>query len=197
MSLFRIVVADDHELMRKAVRALLEGESTQQVVGEAATGLETIAQVATLRPDLVILDLAMPELDGLEVAARVRQLYPKTAMILLTASLTPALERQALAIGIQRCVSKSAAPQNLTNAVRELRSDLLDRASLNLASNPEQLENGTSAPPQTPTHLSGHSPGTGQERLVASAAESTNGVREAEKALVSGDPQGGEEVDLK
>lgn len=123
MSPFRILVADDHELTRKAVRALLEAEANQQVIGEAATGLETIGQVASLDPDLVILDLAMPELNGLEVAARLRQTHPETRMILLTANATPALERQALAIGIYRCISKGSAPRELTEAVTSLRGN--------------------------------------------------------------------------
>lgn len=123
MSQFRILVADDHELTRKAVRALLEAEANQQVIGEAANGLETIGQVASLDPDLVILDLVMPELDGLKVAARLRQTHPQTQMILLTANATPALERQALAIGIYRCISKASAPRELTEAVTSLRVD--------------------------------------------------------------------------
>jgi DNA-binding NarL/FixJ family response regulator len=123
MSPFRILVADDHELMRKAVRALLEGEASQQVIGEAATGAETIGQVASLEPDLVILDLAMPELDGLQVAVRLRQTHPQTQMILLTGNATPALERQALAIGISRCISKTSPPRELIEAVSSLRSN--------------------------------------------------------------------------
>lgn len=122
MASFRILVADDHELMRKAVRALLEGDPGQQVIGEAATGLETITQVGFLNPDLLILDLVMPELDGLEVAARLRRTHPQTQIILLTATATPAVESEAMAVGIYRCVSKSNAPKVLMAAVDELRN---------------------------------------------------------------------------
>lgn len=142
MSPFRILVADDHELTRKAVRALLEAEANQQVIGEAATGLETLGQVASLDPDLVILDLAMPELDGLEVAARLRQTHPETRMILLTANATPALERQALAIGIYRCISKGSAPRELTEAVTSLRGNRGHIESL-LVPRPESGNNET------------------------------------------------------
>jgi DNA-binding NarL/FixJ family response regulator len=133
----RILVADDHELMRKAVQALLGGDAGLQVIGEAATGLETIAQVAALRPDLVILDLAMPELDGLEVAARLRQTHPETKIILLTANATPALERQALAAGIVCCLSKSAPPQDLLAAVAASRHQE-DRLSFLPMPNPSE-----------------------------------------------------------
>ena len=177
MSPFRILVADDHELMRKAVRALLEWQAEQQVIGEASTGAEAIGQVASLEPDLLILDLAMPELDGLEVAVRLQQSHPQTRMILLTGNATPALERQALSVGICRCISKSSPPRELIEAVTSLRSDHQGRISAlhpPRASHARNHATATQAKKQSAQTAQGPAPGAQDSVAIRRDAPGSN-----------------------
>ena len=155
MEPLRILVADDHALMRKSVRALLEGDPGLRVIGEAATGLETIAQVALTRPDLVILDLHMPGLEGIEVATQIRQTHPETRIIVFTADLTPGVERQAQAAGIHRCVSKSGPPQELAAAVAALLNHWDHAAALLLPQALGPADPATLLPAEAKARLSG------------------------------------------
>lgn len=79
-----ILIADDHEVVRNGIRAYLEKITDFHVVGEAASGEETVSMVAELIPDIVLLDLIMPGLDGIETTRRVRQISPRTQVVVLT-----------------------------------------------------------------------------------------------------------------
>lgn len=80
----RVLVADDHAAMRRSVRLLLEADSSLQVIGEAANGQEAMEKTAELQPDLIVLDITMPKIDGLEVARRVRNMNPRAEIIAFT-----------------------------------------------------------------------------------------------------------------
>ncbi|WDT81698.1 MAG: response regulator transcription factor [Candidatus Manganitrophus sp.] len=84
MAKIRVLLADDHTLLRQGMRRLLEAEDDFEIVGEAGEGLETIHKAEQLRPDVVVLDYAMPGLTGPQAALRIKQMEPKTKLIILT-----------------------------------------------------------------------------------------------------------------
>jgi DNA-binding NarL/FixJ family response regulator len=112
-----VVLADDHPIVRQGLRALLEGEDGCQVVGEAADGLTAIALIAQRKPDVAILDLQMPDLNGLEVARRVREKAPTTRMIILSMHGDEPFVLEALRYGVSGYVLKGAATSDLVAAV--------------------------------------------------------------------------------
>lgn len=84
MEHIRIVLADDHVLVRKGIRAMLESDEEMEVVGEAGNGQEALEAARTLKPDILVLDIRMPQMDGLEAAARVREYAPGTKAVILS-----------------------------------------------------------------------------------------------------------------
>jgi DNA-binding NarL/FixJ family response regulator len=84
MGTVRLLLADDHKMFRQGLRELIERKTGFEVVGETATGRETLEQVAALRPDIVLLDIQMPELDGAAVARQLAQTHPEVKIVMLT-----------------------------------------------------------------------------------------------------------------
>jgi DNA-binding NarL/FixJ family response regulator len=118
---YRILVADDHSVVRRGVRTLLESQPGIEVCGEASTGAETMDRVKRERPDLVVLDLTMPEMNGLEVAIAVRQESPSTEVLILTMHFSEELARDVLRSGALGYVLKSDADEELLAAVDHVR----------------------------------------------------------------------------
>jgi DNA-binding NarL/FixJ family response regulator len=118
---YRIQIADDHSVVRRGIRAVLEIEPNLEIVSETATGTETIEHVMKNRPDLLLLDLTMPEMNGLEVAAIVRKDCPETQIIILTMHFSEAVAREALKLGALGYMLKSDADTDLIAAVRHVR----------------------------------------------------------------------------
>lgn len=115
----RIVLADDHRLVRQGFIALLSTQSDFEVIGEAGDGPETLRVAAALRPDVVITDLMMPEMNGLEVVRRLTESQPETRTILLSMFADEAYVVTALRYGVAGYVLKDADPDDLIRAVRE------------------------------------------------------------------------------
>lgn len=113
-----ILLADDHDVVRKGLRALLESEADLRVVGEAVDGLEVVPQVEKLRPHLVILDIKMPGLNGLDVARMIRSRAPETKIIMLSMFSDEAYVVQALRNGASAYVLKESKASDLLEAVR-------------------------------------------------------------------------------
>jgi DNA-binding NarL/FixJ family response regulator len=113
-----IVLADDHQLVRQGLRALLEAEPDLAVVGEASQGQETMQLVERLQPDLLVLDLMMPGLSGLEVTRQISQRVPDTRIIVLSMRTTEAYVLEALRNGAAGYVAKAASADELVQAVR-------------------------------------------------------------------------------
>ena len=113
-----VVLADDHPIVRQGLRNLLEQEARCQVVGEATDGLTAVDLISRLRPDLAILDVQMPDLDGLEVARRVAANSPETRVIMLSMHSDEPYVLDALRHGALGYVLKGSATADLVDAVR-------------------------------------------------------------------------------
>ncbi len=120
-----IVIADDHGVLRAGLRSLLDAEPNFKVVGEAADGHETVQVALELCPDLILLDISMPGIDGIEVTKIVKAKLPKTQVLMLTAHEDHALLIEAIRAGASGYVVKRAVEPELTSAIAAvLRGDL-------------------------------------------------------------------------
>ena len=114
----RILLADDHELVRRGIRGLLRSRSGWRVIGEAANGREAVEKVNKLRPDVAIVDVSMPELDGLQVTRQIRDTSPNTEVVVLTMHESDQMVRRVLSVGALGYVLKSDLAANLVKAVK-------------------------------------------------------------------------------
>jgi DNA-binding NarL/FixJ family response regulator len=121
VSAVRILIADDHELTRRGVQGCLESQSDWKVVGEAATGHEAVEKARLLNPDVVILDISMPQLNGLETARQILKAVPQAEILILTMHDSEAFVRRSLEAGARAFVTKSDVAQHLVDAVNALR----------------------------------------------------------------------------
>src|ERR1700719_541936 len=108
-----VLIVDDHSAIRRALRAAFEHQPGFTVCGEAENGLDAIAKAKMLAPDLIVLDLRMPEMHGLQTARALRKLMPDVPLMMLTCYSSSAAEREALACGVTAVFSKPDGMQNL------------------------------------------------------------------------------------
>ncbi len=120
MGILRLLVADDHDVVRKGVRTLLEEQPGWEVVAEASDGREAVEKAKLVQPDITILDLSMPELNGLEAAREILKTVP-TKVLILTMYDSDPLIRQTLEAGARGYLLKSDAGRDLVSAVDALR----------------------------------------------------------------------------
>lgn len=118
MKNLRILVADDHALVRRGIRAVLHSQPAWRVVGEAANGREAIEKALRLKPDVVVVDVSMPELDGVEVTRQVRDAVPSAKVLVLTMHESDHMLRRALDAGARGYLLKSDLTDSLTKAVK-------------------------------------------------------------------------------
>ncbi len=118
--MIRVVVADDHAIVRAGIRAVLASAGDIQVVAEAGDGHAAVEAVAAQRPDVLVLDLTMPELNGLEVIARARSTSPRTAVLVLSMHAASEFVRPALRAGARGYVVKGSGLDDLLRAIRVL-----------------------------------------------------------------------------
>jgi len=116
----RIVLAEDQRVLRDALVSLLQQERDVTVVGAADRGEEAAQMVASTRPDVLILDIGLPDVSGLTVAARVRSQFPAVRILLLTALDKPGVVREALTLGVSGFLPKGVAAADLIAAIRDV-----------------------------------------------------------------------------
>lgn len=120
MGRIRVLLADDHAMVRQGVRALLEAEAFVEVVGEAADGREAIAKAEELRPDIVITDIGMPGLNGLEATRRIASLVPPIKVLVLTMYDDERYVQRILRAGASGYVLKQAVSADLVTAIQSI-----------------------------------------------------------------------------
>lgn len=118
--MIRLLVADDEKLIRDAVAALLDLQDDLEVVAQAASGSEALATALRVTPDVAVLDLQMPDLDGIEVAERLVAQLPGCATIIVTSHGRPGYLKKALAAGVRGFVPKTVSASVLADAIRQV-----------------------------------------------------------------------------
>lgn len=118
MSNIRVVLAEDHHVVREGLKVLIDAQPDMVVVGEAADGLSACKRVAELVPDIVVMDVSMPELNGAQAAERIRQATPRARMVALTVHEDRTYLRQLLEAGARGYVLKRSAADELLRAIR-------------------------------------------------------------------------------
>src|SRR5690606_41215109 len=118
MRIIRLLIADDHVLFRKGLCQALTQEPDLEVVGEAADGNEAITKAVALKPDVVVMDLAMPVLSGIEAARQIRRQQPEVSVVILTAYDDDENLRSAMSAGVRAYVRRGVAPSGLAAAHR-------------------------------------------------------------------------------
>ena len=116
----RVLLTDDHAIVRKGVRALLATERDIQVVGEAGSGLQAVAQAEELQPDIILMDLMMPELDGIEATRQITAKLPGTRILVLTSFAADEKVFPAIKAGALGYLLKDSGPEELVRAIRQV-----------------------------------------------------------------------------
>lgn len=120
MTALRLLVVDDHAVVRRGVRALLESRPGWEVCGEAVDGQDAIRKAADLKPDIVVLDISLPGLNGLEATSRILKESPESEVLILTMHHSEELAQQVIKAGARGYVLKSDADQSLVAAIDKL-----------------------------------------------------------------------------
>jgi two-component system response regulator NreC len=116
----RVFIADDHQVLREGIRLLLEKETDMEAVGEAENGRDAVAKVGQLNPDIVLMDITMPGLNGLEATREIKQKYPATKVLILTMHETDQYLSEMLEIGASGYVVKTTTGGELISALRSV-----------------------------------------------------------------------------
>ena len=120
MKKIRILIADDHDIVRRGMRPVIEAEYGWEICGEANDGREALAQAKKLKPDVMILDVAMPELNGVDVTRQIKRSLPKTEVLAFTGYDNESLLHQLFVAGALGCVLKCEATQYLVPAIKSV-----------------------------------------------------------------------------
>jgi two-component system response regulator NreC len=116
--MIKLLLVDDHQVVRSGLRMLLEGEDDMEIVGEAGTALEAINQALALKPDVVLMDISLPDLSGIEATFEIKKLLPEIAVVSLTIHEDEEYFFKMLEAGASGYVPKRAAPEELLTAIR-------------------------------------------------------------------------------
>jgi len=153
METIKVLIADDHPVVREGVRAMLETDEEIEVVGEASSGLEAVTKTGELQPNVVLMDIVMSNLDGLEATRRIKKQYPGTAVIMLTIYADKAFVIDAIQAGAGGYLLKDASRDLLCHTIKAvngggilIKSSLLREAVATLVDmTPSQQEKGAAA----------------------------------------------------
>jgi len=116
----RILLAEDHQILREGLRMVLTRERNLEIVGEADNGAAAVSMAQELRPDVVVMDISMPELNGLKATEALRQLAPRTRILILTRHSDSSYVRQLLQSGASGYILKQSASKELVRAIRQV-----------------------------------------------------------------------------
>jgi len=116
----RLLITDDHSIVRKGIKALLATEKDMEVIGEAENGAEAVAKAAALKPDVVLMDLVMPEMDGIEATRRITSEQPGTRILVLTSFAADDKVFPAVKAGALGYLLKDSTPDQLLEAIRQV-----------------------------------------------------------------------------
>jgi NarL family two-component system response regulator LiaR len=119
----RILVADDHPIVRKGLHTLISSEPDLEWVGEAADGVEAVEQALALRPDVILMDIMMPRLDGVEAIKQIKANYPQAGILIITSFAEDDKIFQAIKAGALGYLLKDSAPQELLQAIYDVYQD--------------------------------------------------------------------------
>ncbi len=120
--MIRVLLIEDHPVVRQGIRAMLTGVKGIQVIGEASTGQEGALLAREKKPDIIVLDLRLPDTDGLEIARRILRRMPDTKIVVLTAMHNDTLLTQLLEVGVQGYMTKDSSRTELEQAIRAIHS---------------------------------------------------------------------------
>ncbi len=116
----RVLIVDDHEVVRRGVRSLLTTQPFVEICGEAVDGRDAVEKATLLKPDLVVMDISMPKLNGLEATREIRALLPDTEVVILSQHETPQMAQEAFHSGARGYVVKSSVSKNLFAALEKV-----------------------------------------------------------------------------
>lgn len=153
--MIRVVIADDHHLVRQGLRALLENNPEVKVIGEAATGFEAVEQAEKLTPDVIVMDLSMPRLDGVQAAARILELNAPIQIVIVSMHADTAVIHNLVRRGVKGYLLKDALADELMLAIRSAAagklylSPTISESVMNMLVNPQRNEDGAATNPLT------------------------------------------------
>lgn len=186
MDTIRILIADDHTLFREGLRALFEAVADTQVVGEAATGTEAVAQAAALLPDVVLMDIQMPGINGLEATQKILRTSPHIGIIVITMLENDDSVFAAMRAGARGYVLKGADKNEMLRAIRAVaRGEALFGPGI--ARRLMNFFHDLDATPPTPTLATSFPELTDRERqLLELIVQGKNNAEIAEQLVISG-----------
>ena len=132
----RVLIVDDHDPVRRGIRQLLSSDTSVSVCGEAADGIEAVEKAATLRPDVILMDISMPRMDGLEATRAIKQALPATRVILVSHNDPGVVQQHATEVNADAVVAKSELSQQLIPAIDNLFAKAAAEPETGKTSNP-------------------------------------------------------------
>jgi DNA-binding NarL/FixJ family response regulator len=120
MANIKVLIADDHDLMRRGIKAIIDLKKGWEICAEAQTGVQAVAKAKEFKPDIAILDITMPELNGLEAARRIQKVSEKTEILMLSVHYSDQLIREVIEAGIRGYIVKSDSDRDLSIALDNL-----------------------------------------------------------------------------
>lgn len=123
--MIKVLIADDHAIVRAGLRALLNAEPSMKLIGEATGGYEAIELAGKSNADILVLDISMPDLDGISVTRKIKSQFPGLRILILTVHEDEALLREAIKVGASGYIHKRAAETELISAINAIKDDVL------------------------------------------------------------------------
>jgi DNA-binding NarL/FixJ family response regulator len=183
----KILIADDSEPMRRLHRQLAEQCAGWTICGEALNGRQAVQMAGALKPDLIVLDLAMPELDGIHAAQQILKTTPAVPIVLYTLHDMPHIKVEAAKVGIREVVFKTADANDLARVIKKLLNDLPARPSSIADSAPPLFTGAFAESTFEATHAASATPAASAEMVMSASTETAPSISEPTTAASSGE----------